>query len=262
MSALVVADRARDVVLVEGADAGVFLHSQLAADVVSVPVAGSAHSLLLEPTGHVTALVRVVRHGAETWTLDVEAGFGQSVIDRLVRYVLRSKVTMTLSDWQVRGWRGAGAWEMFEGVTGRAIPAWGAPDEVDVVAPRAVLDGVNLAAELTDPAHLEMLRVDARWPAFGIDLLAGDVPATSGVVRAAVSFTKGCYPGQELVERMDSRGSQAPVQVRVFSREGLGVGSRVTEDGRDVGTVTSVGCRLALARVGRGTSVGQPLADD
>lgn len=262
MTALVVADRDRDVVLVQGADAGTFLHSQLAADIASIPVASGAHSLLLEPTGHVAALVRVVRHEADTWTLDVEAGHGQPVIDRLARFVLRSKVTMALSDWRVRGWRGDRAWAMLEGVPGRVAPAWGAPDEADVVAAPAVLDAITVAAEPTEAAHLEMLRVDARWPAFGVDLLAGDVPATSGILRAAVSFTKGCYPGQELVERMDSRGSQAPVQLRVLPREGLGVGSRVTEDGRDVGTVTSVGFRCALARLGRGTGIGETLSGD
>lgn len=262
MTSLVVADRDRDVVLVEGADAGSFLHSQLAADIASIPVGGSAHSLLLEPTGHIAALVRVVRHGDETWSLDIEKGHGQSVIDRLSRFVLRSKVTMTLSDWRVRGWRGAAAWGMLEGTPCRAAPGWGSPDEADVVGPSDLLDIVAVTAEPTEPAHLEMLRVDARWPGFGIDVLAGDVPATSGVLRAAVSFTKGCYPGQELVERMDARGSQAPVQLRVLPRDGLGAGSRVEEDGRDIGTVTSVGLRWALARVGRGATVGETLSGD
>ncbi len=44
---------------------------------------------------------------------------------------------------------------------------------------------------------------------------AETIPASLGeVVRVAVSFTKGCYPGQELVERMDSRGSSAPQVLR------------------------------------------------
>ena len=71
MTALVRADLARDVVIVQGDDAGNFLHSQLAQDVASIPVGGSAHSLLLAPTGHVTALVRVVRHVDTVYTLDV-----------------------------------------------------------------------------------------------------------------------------------------------------------------------------------------------
>lgn len=259
MSGIVVADRARDVILVEGPDTGTFLHSQLAADVASVAVGGRVHSLLLEPTGHVCALVRVVRHGEHLWTVDVEAGSAQSVIDRLARFVLRAKVTMTRTDWIVRGWRGPGAHDAVGARPGVADPEWGSPDAVDVIGPADTLATVAVEAVETEAAHLEMLRVDARWPALGVDLLAGDVPATSGIVAAAVSFTKGCYPGQELVERMDSRGSQAPVQLRVFPREGLGVGSRIEQDGRDVGTVTSVGTVRVIARVARGVTIGEPL---
>ena len=111
----------------------------------------------------------------------------------------------------------------------------------------------------TEPEHIEALRVDARWPAFGVDVLAGDVPATSGVLRLAVSFTKGCYPGQELVERMDSRGAGAPVQLRIVPRAQLVPGARIVLDDKDVGTVTSVGVVSALARVARGADVGEAL---
>ncbi|NBU16578.1 MAG: hypothetical protein EBS48_06120, partial [Actinobacteria bacterium] len=86
--ALVHADLPRDVVIVQGDDAAQFLHSQLAQDIASVPVGGSVHSLLLAPTGHVVALVRVVRHVDTVFTLDVEQGFGEKVIARLQRFVL------------------------------------------------------------------------------------------------------------------------------------------------------------------------------
>ena len=87
----------------------------------------------------------------------------------------------------------------------------------------------------------------------------GDIPATAGVTSIAVSFTKGCYPGQELVERMDSRGASAPVVLRVIPRDGVGVGMRIEDDGKFLGTVTSVGNTVALARLDRTSSVGEPL---
>ena len=256
--ALVWADRDRDVVKVEGADAGTFLHSQLAADVASLVVGGSAHSMLLDPTGHVVALVRVVRHGETLYTLDVEAGHAGAVIERLRRFVLRSRLEMALTDWCVRAWRGKGVWVAVGDVPGRSAPGWPSDDAVDVVGARDAMPVVPGAVE-TEPGHIEALRVDARWPSFGVDLLAGDVPATSGVLRAAVSFTKGCYPGQELVERMDSRGAGAPVQLRVVPRAQLVPGARIVVEGRDVGTVTSVGVDSALARVARGAGIGEPL---
>ncbi len=252
------ADRDRDVVRVEGVDAGTFLHSQLAADVVTLAVGESTHSMLLDPTGHVVALVRVVRHGETLYTLDVEAGHAGAVIERLRRFVLRSLLEMTLTDWGVRAWRGAGVWAAVGDVPGRCAPGWPSDDAVDVIGTRDNMPVVP-GAEETEPGHIEALRVDARWPAFGVDVLAGDVPATSGVLRAAVSFTKGCYPGQELVERMDSRGAGAPVQLRIVPRAQLVPGARIVIDGRDVGTVTSVGVVSALARVARGADVGEAL---
>ena len=211
MTGLVRADLARDVVIVQGDDAGTFLHSQLAQDVASIPVGGSAHSLLLAPTGHVTALVRVVRHVDTVYTLDVESGFGEKVIARLQRYVLRSKVTMRASDWVVRAFRGPGALGAVGRVPGLATAWWDGDDSVDVVA-RA--EDLPVAGTAVDASVIEAMRADARWPSMGTDIEEGDVPAGTGVLAVAVSFTKGCYPGQELVERMDSRNSSAPVVLR------------------------------------------------
>ena len=254
MTPVVWADLDRDVVLVQGDDAQTFLHSQLANDIASLAVGGSIHSLLLEPTGQVSALVRVIRHGDTVFTLDLENGGGPSVIARLQRFVLRAKVTMRESDWVVRAYRGDDAVIHVGTGVGRADPYWGSPHEVDVVGEITELPEVG---EHTEPEHIEFMRIDARWPKVGVDILVGDIPGTTGVLSAAVSFTKGCYPGQELVERMDSRGTSAPVVLRVLSREGLGVGARIEEDGQFVGTVTSVGTRYALARVSRTATCGE-----
>jgi tRNA-modifying protein YgfZ len=256
MSAIVWADIDRDVVTVQGDDAGAFLHSQLANDISSLAVGSSIHSLLLEPTGQVTALVRVTRHDDTMFTLDVESGLGQSLITRLQRFVLRSKVVMSLSDWKVRAFRGDNAVSAVGDGPGRAIPYWGGADAIDVIAETSALP---IVGEETEVPHIDMYRVDAQWPRVGADILVGDIPATTGVIGVAVSFSKGCYPGQELVERMDSRGANAPVRVVAISRDDVGVGSRVQSEGADVGTVTSIGFTRALARVARGASVGVDL---
>ena len=73
-----------------------------------------------------------------------------------------------------------------------------------------------------------------------------------GIVGTAVSFTKGCYPGQELVERMDSRGSSAPRHLETIDVEpGTSAGDPVRRDGVEVGTVTSVRGTRAIARMRR-----------
>lgn len=253
---VVFADLPRDVVIVQGDDAGTFLHSQLAQDIASLPVGASAHSLLLEPTGHVHSLVRVVRHLDTVYSVDVESGHGGEVIARLSRFVLRAKVAMRASDWVVRGFRGEGCGSLLGDVPGRATVAWGDADAVDVVCDPA---SVRVIGEPTEAEHLDMMRADARWPRLGIDLLVGDIPATSGVLSVAASFTKGCYPGQELVERMDSRATDPPVAIRAIPRDGLHAGARIAGASGDAGTVTSVGFTTALARIARGSDVGEPL---
>ena len=256
MTNIVWADIAREVVIVQGDDAQTFLHSQLANDIASLAIGASTHSLLLEPTGHVSAIIRVVRHEDTVFTLDVDTGFADAVIVRLQRFVLRAKVTMHRSDWVVRAFRGPDVAREIGIGPGRAVPYWGSADEIDVVGDVSLLPTLG---EATEPERIDYSRADARWPKLGVDVLVGDIPGTTGVLSVAVSFTKGCYPGQELVERMDSRGTMAPVVVRALSRDGLGVGARVMENDQSVGTVTSIGAHVALARIARTSTVGEPL---
>ena len=97
-------------------------------------------------------------------------------------------------------------------------------------------------------------RIAAAWPKMGSEIRPGEmIPAETGLAEVAVSFTKGCYPGQELVERMDSRGSTAPRHLEVLERHaGDAPGSPVLRDGAEIGTITSVGTTQVLAYIKRG----------
>ncbi len=112
--------------------------------------------------------------------------------------------------------------------------------------------------------EFEVARVAAGWPRMGAEIVAGEtIPATTCLVPVAVSLTKGCYPGQELVERMDSRGADAPRSLRILDVDaGATVGDAVVDGGAEVGTVTSVSPAgdVALAYVKRGHNIGRPPA--
>jgi tRNA-modifying protein YgfZ len=97
-------------------------------------------------------------------------------------------------------------------------------------------------------------RIAAAWPKMGAEIVPGEtIPAETGLTELAVSFTKGCYPGQELVERMDSRGATAPRRLAVFpKRDGDVVGGSIVHDGATIGAITSVGTTQVLASVKRG----------
>lgn len=127
---------------------------------------------------------------------------------------------------------------------------------------------VDAATELTavdrapdDDAERE--RIIAGWPRMGAEIVPGEtIPGATGVVALAVNFKKGCYPGQELVERMDSRGASAPRSlVRLTVDAGSQPGDPVLDDsGAEVGVLTSVAGTAGLALVKRGAEIGERIS--
>lgn len=114
----------------------------------------------------------------------------------------------------------------------------------------------NVAAADPEPGSVdadEDGRIAAGWPKMGVEIVPGEtIPAETGLDDVAISFTKGCYPGQELVERMDSRGSTAPRHLAVLPRrDGDEPGAAIVSDGAAIGMVTSVGTTQVLAYVKR-----------
>jgi tRNA-modifying protein YgfZ len=240
----------RDVVRVEGADARVYLHSQLSQDVLAMAVGDSAWSLVLQPNGKVDVLLRVWRVADEDFVLDTDGGFGEELVSRLNRFKIRVKASIEPLDWRCAAVRGGA---VDPGIIEGGIVGWGGG--VDLLGPDVRVDRVVDV----DPGSVDDYtdaRIAAAWPAMGAEIIPGEtIPAATGVVSEAVSFTKGCYPGQELVERMDSRGSQTPFHLVVLDRAaGDVVGGDVAHEGATVGTITSVGRRQVLARVRRGVA--------
>jgi tRNA-modifying protein YgfZ len=106
----------------------------------------------------------------------------------------------------------------------------------------------------------EAERIEAVWPAMGSELTVDEtIPNAAGINDRTVSFTKGCYTGQELVARVDSRGDHTPQRLRRLDLvEGtLEVGEELLDDdGKTVGRITSVHADQALGWVARAIEVG------
>jgi folate-binding protein YgfZ len=130
-----------------------------------------------------------------------------------------------------------------------ALSAWRENDcAVDFVASEFVAGDLRQGTA----KELELARVLAKWPTMGVDMTTNSMPAETGLTDCAVSFTKGCYPGQELVERMDSRGATAPRQLRLIRAEaGASAGAPVVLNGEEIGLYTSVCQEFALALIKR-----------
>ncbi len=256
----------RDVVAVTGPDAGSFLQGQISQDVLALDGdKDTVWSWVLSPMGKVDALVRVTRLSPDSWLLDTDGGWGEALVTRLNRFKLRTKVEVELRPWLALFLRADGTDDTDGlGPLGDAIEkahAWPGPTLGGVVrlGPEpAVPDGWAVMA--ADDYEAE--RIVAGLPKMGAELTEKTIPAETGVIEQTVSFTKGCYTGQELVARIDSRGGHVPRQLRAVV---LPVAVPVATDlidgeGHPVGVLTSVGHSqrrgwVGLAYVRRGATV-------
>lgn len=204
----------RDAVRVWGPQAVEYLQGQLSQDIDALAPGSSVPSLLLEPSGKVSAWLRVTRLSQDELVLDVDHGFGQAVLDRLQRFKLRTKVEIELDHWSGLAVRGPGASALEAPAGSMALPAaWPGVEGLDLLGPGEVaLAGVALV----DRADLEALRIECGVPALGAELSENTIPAEAGqwLIDVSVNFDKGCYTGQELVARIDSRGGNVPRRLR------------------------------------------------
>ena len=262
----------RDVVSVHGPAALMFLQGQVSQDVAALPVGGSSWTWVLQPQGKVEALCRVTRVAEDHLVLDTDGGWGEALAGRLNRFKLRTKAEIVPLPWRCLALRGPGV----EGLTLTA-PAdeagslagidadagWpGVPGVDRLGADPALPEGVALV----DRAAFELVRIEAGWPRMGAELSDKTIPAETGLVPATVSFTKGCYTGQELVARIDSRGGHVPRHLRaVITDQAAPVGATVALGDKTVGRLTSVAARpgggmVALAYLGRDVPVPGPVS--
>jgi folate-binding protein YgfZ len=234
---------ARDVLRASGPDALSFLQGQLSQDVEALEVGQSAFSLLLQPQGKVDAFLRVTRIGDDEVLLDTDAGWGDAMATRLTRFKLRMRCDFEVLDWRCLAVRGEATTALAstpEGTWRVLAETPGVPGFDLLGADPAVPVGVTLV----DGEAYEALRIETGVPRMGAELDTSTIPAATGVVERTVSFTKGCYTGQELVARIDSRGGNVPRRLRgVVAAPGVvpPVGADIVVAAKVVGTLTSVG---------------------
>lgn len=241
----------RAFVRVAGPDAETYLQGQLSQDVAARP---DGLAFVLEPTGKVCALVRYQRLAADAFLLDTDAPAGEALLARLRRYLLRTRATVEPAEHRCTRLFGPAA----AGVTAPWPPG---PD-----APVDVLDGdVPAAVVPLDRDEYERRRILAGVPVVGVDIGPETIPAEVGrwAIDAAVSFTKGCFTGQELVARIHSRGGNVPRPLRVLRSAGgepLAAGAEVLDAaGQPVGRTTSAAGDVALGPVLRRVEPGSPV---
>ena len=267
------ADRSgRGAVLVDGPEAFKFLQSLLSQDLDRVGDGQGAHALLLQPQGKLDTDLRLLRVSDSAW-LDCEVGRGEALAASLRRFKIRVKAEVEdrTGRWGCLTLRGPGTPAVLAAAGGPALPgdqhahsAWGSGHRAaevrvvradwpggmtgaDIVGPSDGLDAVR--AELVDagatPAGLaafEAARVRAGVPRQGLDIDERTIPQEAFLELDAVSFTKGCFLGQELVCRIDARGhvNRLLRGVRVANDTLPPAGAGIVVGDKEVGALTTV----------------------
>ena len=258
------------VLVVDGAEAAEYLQGQLTNDIEAIGPGEGAYAALLDRKGHMQADMRVLRpgEGPELWLLLEPEGLA-AASRHLQMYKIGREVEVRdaggerslLSLIGPRAAEIAGSAPLPENacetvtVGGAECLAVGTPAGIDLVMPAdererardALLAGG--AAEVSAEAA-EILRIEAGRPRFGAEMGTETMPAEAGIVEQAVSFTKGCYIGQETVARLHYKGRpNRHLRGLRFSAPGTpGDALRVGE--KEVGTVGSAAVSPALGPVG------------
>jgi folate-binding protein YgfZ len=269
---------------VAGPDAAGYLQGQLSQDVAALAPGGWAWALVLQPQGKLDAFVRVTRTGTDEFLLDTDTAVADHLVERLNRFKLRTKAEVERLPWEglaVRGRIGdaAGDLELPGGPQpvaealaeggGMSVPfQWDAWLGYDLFGPKPELPAGVASGSVE---CYELARVAAGFPCHGTELDESTIPAEAGLVAACVSFSKGCYTGQELVARIDYRGSNVPRNLRGLELSGPASASAVLRSpgdasapAKEVGRLTTVVGSdergwWALGYVGRGVGAGARL---
>jgi len=212
-----VTSRPRAFIRVSGPDAEDFLQRMVSNDVVANE---HCDALLLTPKARIIAPLRIVRRAADDFLLSTEPELGDEVRTQLLRTRLAAKVEIEQEEHE--------AWLVLGG------------DEI--------IDERPPGAEVSEE-ELERWRIESGIPRWGREIDDRILPAEAGLDETHVSFTKGCYPGQEPIARQRHRG-KVNRKLRVLDVEGRAEpGDELLYEEKKVGRVTSAVDGLALAFV-------------
>jgi tRNA-modifying protein YgfZ len=222
--------RARAIVRVQGPDAASYLQRMLSNDVEALEVGATCDALLLTAKARVIAPMIVFRQAPDAFLLLTEPDLGERLRYELARTKFAAKASIESEERETML------------VLGAPAPPGTVENRDYGVPAHELLDGEAPAdATPIGDAELELLRILAGTPRAGRELDDRVLPAEAGLEERSISFTKGCYPGQEPVARLHYRG-HANRGLRVLHLEGHdvpGFDTPVEHDGDPVGRITS-----------------------
>lgn len=226
---------------VSGDDRVRWLHAMVSNDIQGLTTGQSRYCFLLDAQGHIQADA-YVRADQQHLLLSCEGFVTAKLIETLDRYIFMDQVELEDVTSQFRTFAVLGPKAASLSLSGMLAAS---PDGIDDLRERLHTLGV----ELVGLAAYNHWRIEQGIPRLGEDIGPTTLAQETGQIRA-VSFNKGCYLGQEIVERVRSRG-RINRHLAGFQGEGLTAGAKVTVDGKEAGWITSVSEDLALGYLRR-----------
>lgn len=221
-----------------GADRHRFLHNYVTCDVKALAPGASAYTFFTSPQGRILSDA-VLQAGEERIRVEVDRDQVEPLMAHLRKYILVDRVEIR----PIEGLTpvvaiGPRAEEALGDLAAEPRSLMGAPAwTVWTADPEALAGGTRVG-----PEALDILRVEAGIPRFGRDFGPDNFPQETGI-EEAVSYTKGCYLGQEVVARIHYRGGvQNLLRGLVFDHpaDTVAEGVRILHDGREAGRATTV----------------------
>ena len=240
----------RAAILIEGPDAGHFLQNVLTVDLDGLGAAEARPGALLTPQGKILFDFLIARRGDDGFLIDVAAGSANDLARRLMLYRLRAKAEISVADQMVVSTR----WQD-DSAASRTDSSWLAdrrfPDDAGVF--RRYGEAVATDAA---PGDYDRLRIAHGVAECGRDFASGDAFPHDVLMdeNGGVGFRKGCYVGQEVVSRMQHRGTaRRRIMIAGGAAELPDAGTQVEAGGRAIGTLGSASGRqgLAIVRIDR-----------
>jgi folate-binding protein YgfZ len=227
-----------------GSEAASYLQRMVSNDVEALSPGEACEALLLTAKARIVAPLTVLRRGPDDFLLLTDSSLGDRVAAELLRFRFAARCAIEV--------------EAHTSTIVLGDPPDGTIPTADFGVPAyEVLDADVPDADPVDALELERLRILARTPRWGRELDDRVLPAEAGLDDRAISFTKGCYPGQEPVARLHYRGHPNRT-LRVLELEGHEMPSYDAElvfENKVVGRITSAVATtdgvLALAYVRR-----------
>jgi folate-binding protein YgfZ len=215
-----VARRPRAFLRVAGPDAADYLQRMVSNDVDALAAGEACDALLLTAKARVIAPLRVLRRGEEDFLVLTEPELGDTVRTQLLRTRFAAKAEIEPEEHE--------SWLVLGG--------------------EEVLDDRPAGDEVGEE-ELERWRIEAGIPRWGREIDEQILPAEAGLDETHISFSKGCYPGQEPIARQRYRG-KVNRKLRVLDVEGDATpGTELLLDGKTVGRITSAVPGVALGYV-------------